>query len=290
MRTPSSLPLISIVTPSLNQAAFLGEAVESVRTQAYPAYQHIVLDGGSSDGSVEILREAGANACLQWRSHPDGGQSAALNEGFQKAEGEIIGWLNADDRYRPGCFEAVTRAFAEHPETDVLYGDYTFMDEAGRHLELRREIEFSHFILKYCHTLYIPTTSTFFRRRVFDEGHFLKNELHYAMDLEFFMRLAEAGYRFRHLPEVLADFRMHAASKSTQFVDRQRLEHRQVVLQATPLAQHIQPMWARNVAATLLQFPADALRYTEKLLRGFYFDREVRDIAIPSQSLEVERP
>jgi glycosyltransferase involved in cell wall biosynthesis len=265
------LPSISIVTPSLNQGSFLGEALESVRFQSYLAGEHLVLDGGSNDGTVDLLQSFGSiYPSLRWRSGPDGGQSAALNEGFAKASGDVIGWLNADDRYRAGCFEQVAKVFAEHPEVDVLYGDYTFIDPVGNHLALRREIEFSRFILRYHKVLYIPTAAAFFRRRVFEEGHFLSNSLHYAMDLEFFLRLDEAGYKFFHLAEVLADFRIHPAAKSTQFVDRQRAEHRQIVLRSTPLARRFRSMPVRNAAANALQIPAALLRYSEKLLRGCY--------------------
>ncbi len=272
MSNSTRRPTLSIITPSLNQASFLGEALRSVRTQQYTSYEHLVLDGASSDHTIALLQQAQSNDnSLLWQSHPDGGQSHALNEGFARARGEIIGWLNADDRYRPDCFEYVTRAFAEHPEIDILYGDYTFIDEAGHHLALRREIEFNHFILKYHRVLYIPTTATFFRRRIFDEGHRLRPDLHYAMDLEFFLRLADAGYRFHHLPRVLADFRIHAASKSTRYIEHQRKEHREIVLTSTPLARHLPSPRLRQSAASFLQIPAACLRWSEKLLRGFYW-------------------
>jgi glycosyltransferase involved in cell wall biosynthesis len=267
-------PLISIVTPSLNQSQFLREALDSVRRQHYAAVEHIILDGGSTDGSQEILKGFGKtlrNEAFWWRSASDAGQSAALNEGFARASGEIIGWLNADDRYRPGCFHAIADAFAKHPEVDVFYGDYTLIDSAGKHPSLRREIEFSRFILRYHRVLYIPTTATFFRRRIFEQGHTLSKSLHYAMDVEFFLGLANANYGFRHLPQVLADFRVHPSSKSVAFKSRQRAEHRSIVLRATPLAQRFHSPGVRNLAAASLQLPAALLRYSEKLCRGFYF-------------------
>jgi glycosyltransferase involved in cell wall biosynthesis len=285
MNSSTKLPMISIVTPSLNQASFLREALESVQSQQYPAYEHLVFDGGSQDGTVDVLQSAAsvdADGRLLWRSGPDGGQSAALNKGFSQASGDIIGWLNADDRYRSGCFEKVAKMFVEHPEVDVVYGDYAFMDGVGRHLKVRREIEFSKFILRYHRVLYIPTTATFFRRRVFDEGNFLSISLHYAMDLEFFLRLAAAGYTFRHLSSVLADFRVHPSSKSIQFIDRQRVEHRSIVLEKTPLVHLSQSLLARNVAASLLQVPAGLLRYSEKLLRGCYWSN-----GLPSRDAET---
>ena len=268
------LPTISIVTPSLNQASFLGEALASVRDQEYPGCEHLVFDGGSEDSTVDLLRNCKTShqdQVLYWHSGPDGGQSDALNQGFAKASGDIIGWLNADDRYRPGCFDHVAKVFAQHPEIDIVYGDYTLIDESGKHIALRREIEFSRFILRYHRVLYIPTTAAFFRRRIFDQGNYLSNSLHYAMDLEFFLRLSDEGYKFSHLPEVLADFRVHAGSKSIQFIDRQRKEHRSIVLQKTPLARFYRYQWLMPVAARCLQLLAGVARYSEKFYRGFYF-------------------
>lgn len=285
------LPSISIVTPSLNQGLFLGEALDSVRSQSYSACEHLVLDGGSSDCTVDLLLSTAATtAGLWWRSGPDGGQSVALNEGFAKASGDIIGWLNADDRYRSGCFEQVAKAFAEHPEIDVLYGDYTFIGPVGNHIALRREIEFSRFILRYHKVLYIPTAATFFRRRVFEEGNFLADSLHYAMDVEFFLRLDAAGYKFFHLAEVLADFRIHAAAKSTQFVDRQRAEHREIVLRMLPLSRRFRSRCARNVVLNALHLSAALLRYTEKLLRGLYMPSGFRGSQLSLPNGKGNRP
>ena len=223
MRADRVTPLITIVTPSLNQASFLAEALRSVRTQEYAPIEHLVLDGGSTDNTEQLLRAQASlgEHGLRWRSHADGGQSAALNEGFQQAQGEIVGWLNADDRYRPDCFEYggphLCRASGHRHPLRRLH----LHRRGWTPPRLRREIEFSHFILKYHRVLYIPTTATFFRRRVFEEGHLLLEDLHYAMDLEFFLRLARAGYRFHHLPRVLADFRVHPGAKSTRFVAQQ---------------------------------------------------------------------
>jgi len=292
MSTTTQRPSISIVTASLNQAQFLGEALHSVRAQTYPACEHLVLDGGSSDATPALLHSFGESAPahpLLWRSHPDAGQSAALNEGFAQAKGDIIGWLNADDRYRPQCLEHVAQTFAEHPEIDVLYGDYTFINSAGHHLALRREIEFSHFILKYHRVLYIPTTSTFFRRRIVDDGYRLREDLHYAMDLEFFLHLADDGFRFVHLPRVLADFRIHDAAKSSRFIDLQRKEHRQIVLASIPLARRIKSPHLRSAAASALQIPAALLRYAEKALRGYYLHDRCESLFLQEQIREWER-
>jgi glycosyltransferase involved in cell wall biosynthesis len=288
-----TLPLISIVTPSFNQAAYLAETLQSVRNQQYPAQEHIVIDGASTDGSPALLQAIGDSASgshLRWSSKPDQGQSSALNEGFLQARGDIIGWLNADDRYRSGCFHHVAAAFAENPEVDILYGDYTFIDPDGVHLALRREIDFSQFILNYHRVLYIPTTATFFRHRILEEGHLLNTNLHLAMDVEFFIRLSAAGYRFHHLPRVLADFRIHPASKSIRFLKQQRKEHRRVILSSTPIASLIHPPFFRNLAASALQIPAALLRYSEKFIRGYYFRERSESLFLQEQIRGWERP
>ena len=268
-------PLISIITPSFNQASFIGEALESVRRQNDANCEHLVIDGMSTDGTIEVLRNQTRNPGQQnmiWVSERDGGQSEALNKGFRRASGEIVGWLNTDDRYLPNCFDHVLRAFRDNPDVDVIYGDYLIIDETGKMLKLRREIEFNAFILRYHRILYIPTTATFFRRRIFDEGNWLDEKLQYAMDLEFFIRLSERGYRFKHIPQFLAEFRMQPNSKTCRAPDRQRLEHRQVVFAAAPIFRHLESSSLRGLALTLLQSAACVRRYSEKMLRGYYLE------------------
>lgn len=264
----------SIVTPSLNQGRFLGEALESVRLQNYPDVEHLILDSDSTDQTIPVLRSLDGKPEWEhvcWRSEHDSGQSEALNNGFKLVTGDIVGWLNADDRYRPGCFDRVIQAFDQYPEADLIYGDFTLMSEDGQILRVRREIAFNHFILLYHRVLYIPTPSTFFRRRVFDEGNLLQQDLHYAMDYEFFIRLANAGYRIQHIPYVLADFRVHPASKSSSMEQLQSLEKRQIMSAISPLCRRIHSSRLRSVAFFFLQLAAGLLRWTEKLLRGYYF-------------------
>jgi glycosyltransferase involved in cell wall biosynthesis len=269
-------PLISIVTPSFNQASFIGEALESVRLQNHKNYEHLVIDGKSSDGTVDLLRHLTTDREHQrvfWISEEDSGQSEALNKGFLLAKGEIIGWLNSDDRYRAGCFEHIVQAFQESPEVDIFYGDYLMVDETGSTVEIRREIEFNLFILRYHHVLYIPTTSTFFRRRIFEEGNWLDERLQYAMDLEFFIRLSERGYRFKHIPQLLADFRLQPKSKTCSSPNRQRMEHQQIVFATTPMLRRLKSESMKAIFLALLRFIAGVRRYSAKLLRGYYWER-----------------
>jgi glycosyltransferase involved in cell wall biosynthesis len=269
-------PSISIVTPSLNQGAFLAEALLSVRDQKYDELEHLVIDGGSADDTIEILCQYSEEACwnhLCWTSEPDHGQSHALNKGFARASGDIIGWLNSDDRYRPGCLNYVARIFQERPDIDVVYGDYTWIDESGRAFQLRREIEFSHFILLYHRVLYIPTTATFFRRRIIDEGNWLDESLYYAMDFDFFVRLALDGYRFLHVPTTLGEFRFQRTSKTCTSPHKQLEEVNQLIYRNSPVLRRLESRAVRIFILSLLRSCAATMRYTEKLIRGYYFDR-----------------
>ncbi len=230
----------------------------------------------STDGTPDLLRdltEKQKQSDLFWVSERDSGQSEALNKGFRQAKGEIIGWLNADDRYRAGCFDHIIQAFKENPEVDVVYGDYLMIDELGRPLKIRREIEFSSFILLYHRVLYIPTTATFFRRRIFQEGNWLDEQLQYAMDLEFFIRLSARGYRFKHIPHLLADFRLQPDSKTCSSPHRQKMEHRQVVIAAAPILRRLKSQRVKAAALSLFRLMACAKRYSEKLLRGYYWEQ-----------------
>jgi glycosyltransferase involved in cell wall biosynthesis len=269
---------ISIVTPSLNQGRYLREALESVRTQGSPCVEHLVLDGGSKDETVALLQSCAGYAewqHLSWSSGSDGGQSEALNRGFEEATGDIIGWLNSDDRYRADCFDHVVKAFAENPDVDVVYGDFTVMNQDGIMLRVRKEINFSRFILLYHRVSYIPTPSTFFRRRVFDDGNKLQPNLHYAMDYEFFLRLADAGYKIRHIPYVLADFRLHPESKSCSRESLQAQEKRQITLHFSPISRMTEFPLFRRIALSAMQAIACLMRYSEKLLRGYYFNSKI---------------
>ncbi|HOA22963.1 MAG TPA: glycosyltransferase family 2 protein [Aggregatilineales bacterium] len=265
-----SLPLISIVTPTFNAMPYVEEAIESVLAQGYPAFEHIVIDGGSTDGTLDVLRRY---PHLTWLSGPDKGQSDALNKGFRLARGDLVGWLNADDRYLPGCFERVAVYHTAHPKVDVIYGDYRWVDEAGEVQQVRRELDFDLFLLKYLHVLTIPTTTSFFRREVFGAGNLLDTSYHYAMDAEFYLRLALGGWRFGHLPALLADFRWHAGSKSTRQAAAQREEHLRALLTHDPLLSSVgaRSRRAALVLRTVLMLLARTKRTLLKAARGYYF-------------------
>ncbi|WP_322806323.1 glycosyltransferase family 2 protein [Thermanaerothrix sp.] len=271
MPITNSHPFLSIITPSLNQGKYLEEAIQSVKIQNYPAYEHIIVDGGSQDETLAILEKYANDPSLRWISEPDYGQSNALNKGFQMAKGDFIGWLNADDRYAPGCFHIVSVFLQSHPEVDVVYGDYCFIDKLGKTISLRLEIDFDPFILRFLHVLYIPSTATFFRRRIFDNGHYLREDFHYAMDYEFFLRLSLQGYKFAHIRQHLADFRWHGLNKSSLAPHKQWQEQERALQELDPLFSKIKNPIQYKILRYLFLNLARAKRTWLKLLRGSYW-------------------
>ena len=219
-------PLVSIVTPSLNQAEFIEETIASVLGQDYPNLEYMVVDGGSRDGTLEILRRHEGR--LRWTSGPDDGQSDAINRGFAATSGEIIAWLNADDRYLPGAIGRAVEAFMHDPTLDLVYGQAFWIDRAGRSLGPFRYGEPWDIHDLVNRTNFVQQPAAFFRRAAFDAVGGLDVDLHYVMDYDLWIRLGSGGGHARFLPEVMADVRMHAGTKTasgglTRFLEMERM-------------------------------------------------------------------
>jgi glycosyltransferase involved in cell wall biosynthesis len=266
---------ISIVTPSFNQARYLEECLLSVKEQDYPIVEHIVVDGGSNDGSVEILREYAAKpgwSHLQWVSEVDRGQSDALNKGFQRAQGDVIGWLNSDDYYLKNCFKYVADAFQNEPRADVVYGDYIWINEISGTYQVRREISFNRFVLFHNHMPFILSSGGFFvARKVIDDGYLLDLSYHNAMDYEYFLRLFRGGYRFSHSPKLMGALRMHGSCKSATHSERaiEEIERaRRENLKELGMLRYGRGLELR---LTLLRSLAVCRRWAEKAMKGHYF-------------------
>ncbi len=208
-------PLVSVVTPVRNGARFLPDCLQSVRSQTWGAVEHIVVDGGSTDGTLALL--AGAPGVL-WVSGPDGGMYDALNRGFRLAHGDLLAYQNADDRYAgPEALALAVRHFQEHPELDVVFGDFRWIDEQGRPDARRAPRPSPPQVSDLRSWSVVPPHATLVRARlVRAEGFWLDGSLRYAGDWEWFLRLWRAGKRFGHLPAVLAEFRVHSAAQTAR--------------------------------------------------------------------------
>ncbi len=205
------LPLVTIVTPSFNQARFLEATIESVLTQDYPRIEYIVLDGGSTDGSVEILRKH-ANRLSTWVSEPDRGQTEAINRGFGMAHGEILAWLNSDDVYRPGAVGEAVAYLQAHPEIGMVHGGANYIDEAGLAVARFPSARTSHTDLRRGAPR-IAQQAAFFRTVVWKMVGPLDPTFHYAMDYDLWIRIS-AVTSLAYVPSLWAGFRLHGESKS----------------------------------------------------------------------------
>lgn len=215
MRMPDvTRPAVSIVTPSYNQARFLGETLESVAAQQYPDLEHIVVDGGSTDGSVALLADyARRHPHLRWVSEPDNGQADGVNKGIRMSRGEIIGWVNSDDRYCPGAVRAAVEAFKAAPEAVMVYGSALTIDERGTVRGGSDWVEdFDAERLLRVHN-YIAQPAVFLRRRAFDRIGLLDPSLNWTMDWDLWIRVSRAG-EVRRIPGALACMREYPATKT----------------------------------------------------------------------------
>lgn len=215
---------ISVITPSFNQARFLPHNLDSVRGQTGVAVEHIVVDPGSTDGSTELARQAPGITLI---AEPDRGQSDGINKGFRRATGDVLAWLNSDDLYPdPGVLAAVATCFDAHPDVDVVYGNVEFVDEAGRFLRkgfVNAKPETLLATLQY--QVGIVQPGVFWRRRVFEQLGGPSEEFEYCMDYELWVRMASRGFRWRHLPRVLAHHRWWGGMKTSSRRDLSLREH-----------------------------------------------------------------
>jgi glycosyltransferase involved in cell wall biosynthesis len=205
-------PKISVVTPSYNRKTYLEKTILSVLEQNYPNLEYIVMDGGSTDGSVEVIKKY-ADRLAYWVSEPDKGQSDALNKGFQKATGDILAELDTDDLYLPGTLHTIAEYFAKHPDVEFVYGDLVVIDEEGRQILTKKTIPYDYKSQLYGGSV-VPQPSSFWRGSVFEKAGRFDVDLHYNMDVEFFTRCGAKGVKFGHLPRPLACFRVHTTSKT----------------------------------------------------------------------------
>jgi glycosyltransferase involved in cell wall biosynthesis len=208
LKSPADGPVFSIITPCYNAADTIEATIRSVYVQTYPHVEHIVMDGGSPDSTVDILKRY---PHLRWISEPDKGQADALNKGFRMACGDLIGWLNADDVYKPDTLRQAASLFAADTEVEMLHGDMDWINADGRPLRVvkGREMALPDALLSNP----VNQQAAFFRRSIFDRAGYLRTDLHYVMDYEFWLRLA-GRVRSRYVPELWASFRMAPGTKT----------------------------------------------------------------------------
>jgi glycosyltransferase involved in cell wall biosynthesis len=182
--------------------------------------EHIVTDAASIDETLDILRKY---SHLNWTSEPDHGMSDGINKGFLKATGDWVMWLNCDDYLVPGALAKVAAFINAHPSADVIHGDCAFINEDKTPIRRKYDTPVDEWDLLFVGCV-IPSTSTFYRRKIIDDGHLLDVNYKNTMDLEYYLRLMRLGYRFAYLPVVLASFRWHDESTTLKNLNRMHAE------------------------------------------------------------------
>lgn len=221
-KSPSPMPLehpgdktwprVSLVTPSLNQARYIEDAILSVLHQGYPDLEYFVMDGGSTDGTRQVL-EAYGPRLTYWESLPDRGQAHAINKGWRRATGEYLWWLNADDLLMPGCLFTAVAYLEAHPETDLVFGDHLRVTSEGRLMDIHSYPPFD-FVSFELERPDVSQPGALMRATVLGRVGYLDEDLHFLMDLDYWRRMALAGCRLDHVDVPLAMFRIYDEAKT----------------------------------------------------------------------------
>jgi glycosyltransferase involved in cell wall biosynthesis len=213
----STTPLVSIVTPSYNQGRFLEATICSVLDQDYPAVEYLVMDGGSTDGSADIIRRY-SDRLAYWVSERDQGQTDAINKGFARSRGSVLAWLNSDDVYQPGAVSEAVAYLLAHPEAGMVYGDVDFINEAGAPIGRfpAAQTDYRRLRRGYVH---IPQQAAFFRADLWRRVGPLDPTFYFAMDYDLWVRLSALA-PLVYLPSRWASFRLHGGGKTIAADDR----------------------------------------------------------------------
>lgn len=250
----NSKPLVSIITPSFNQGKFLEETILSVLNQDYENIEYIVVDGDSTDNTLEIIKKYQSRLAW-WISESDKGQTEAINKGFNRANGQILAWLNSDDVYHPGAVREAVNYLLENPQVGMVYGDLDFIDENGKVIgkfnaaqtdltKLRRGF------------VHIPQPSAFFRTDLWKKIGPLDASFFFAMDYDLWTRLASVS-ELKYLPgRSWAKFRLHSDGKTINSDDRCWPEMLRVHYRdgGKPWAPIVLKYWLRKIAAPFLNY------------------------------------
>jgi glycosyltransferase involved in cell wall biosynthesis len=211
-------PLVSIITPSYNQAQFLEATIQSVLFQDYPHLEYLIADGGSTDGSVQIIQKYESQLSW-WVSEPDQGQTDAINKGFARAKGEILAWLNSDDTYEPNAVAEAVAYLQAHPKAGMVYGEANFINERGQ-IFGKFNAQQTNYARLMRGAVYIPQQAAFFRADLWHRVGPLDPTFYFAMDYDLWVRLAKLAPLHFYPGHIWANFRLHGDAKTIAEDDR----------------------------------------------------------------------
>lgn len=242
---------ISIVTPSFNQAQFLERTILSVLNQNYPNLEYIIIDGGSTDGSVNIIKKY-ERYLAYWVSEKDKGQADAIHKGFEKSTGEILAWINSDDTYLPGVFLKIIKKFNKTPEADLVFGNIYIVDENDKRIRDLRFTNFDFFILVY-ESGNLHQTGTFWTRKIYRRVGGLNCRYIFCMDYDFFCRVAQKGIFF-FMKDYLTNFRVHKGRKSSTINCIGYKEHKEIMRRYIPKNTSVMVLKYKKIICIIRRF------------------------------------
>jgi glycosyltransferase involved in cell wall biosynthesis len=220
---PASLPRLSIIIPTYQQGEYIERTLQSIVSQNYPQLQLIVIDGGSTDQTGEIIERYRRHISI-YISEKDDGQSDAIRKGFDLATGDIITWMNSDDTYAEDALLTIGQFFASNPTVRFAYGNRDIINEYDQVIGRRRQPDFHPQIMRYCHMI-VPQVSAFWQRSLYQESGGVDASLRFCMDFDLFVKMALIAPP-AHLPLVLGNFRIHSDSKTSNLEDVRLAEDR----------------------------------------------------------------
>jgi len=221
-------PLVSIITPLLNQGRYIEETILSVLNQTYDNIEYLIMDGGSTDNTSEIVSKYARDQRIKWFSEADEGQYDAINKGFRKAKGSILAYINADDLYLPGTVLNVVECLRDTNDIDIVYGRYVYIDEKKNVLPFRPIV--MNFDIKWLMRYdFINPSATFIRASVIKEGFYIDSSISHFGDWDWFLRMAKAGKRFYFLDSELCYFRIHEHSR-TLSMHKRKIEEQRITI------------------------------------------------------------